>query len=52
MDKFVLVPRQLAEIVPTLLASCEAAFISFAMMNYGQKQYLRNFRVIWHVVCR
>lgn len=30
MDKFVLVPRQLAEIVPTLLASCEAAFISFA----------------------
>lgn len=29
-DKFVLVPRQPAETVPTLLASCEAAFISFA----------------------
>lgn len=29
-DKFVLVPRQTAETIPTLLASCEAAFISFA----------------------
>ena len=29
-DKFILVPRQPAETVPTLLASCEAAFISFA----------------------
>ena len=29
-DKFILVARQSAEIIPTLLASCEAAFISFA----------------------
>lgn len=29
-DKFILVPRQPAETVPALLASCEAAFISFA----------------------
>lgn len=29
-DKFVLVPRQTAETIPTLLASCEASFISFA----------------------
>lgn len=29
-DKFIMVARQRAEIIPTLLASCEAAFISFA----------------------
>lgn len=29
-DKFILVQRQTAEIIPTLLASCDAAFISFA----------------------
>lgn len=36
-NKFILVARQRAEIVPTLLTSCEAAFISFAKDELWEK---------------
>lgn len=36
-DKFILVARQSAEIIPTLLASCEIAFLSFAEDDLWKK---------------